>query len=49
MACWSKGMAGGYAGYRSIGLPADKHLCELKGQELRQRETGNFEQSREAF
>jgi hypothetical protein len=33
MACWSNGMAGGYAGYQSIELIADKHLSRLEGRE----------------
>jgi hypothetical protein len=33
MACWSKGMAGGYAGYQSNELIADKHLSKLEGRE----------------
>jgi hypothetical protein len=42
MACWSKGMAGGYAGYQSIESTADKHLSEVEGRGLRQRKTVSF-------
>lgn len=33
MACWSNGMAGGYAGYQNIELIADKHLSKLERRE----------------
>jgi hypothetical protein len=39
-------MAGGCAGYWSIGLIADKHLSELEGRVLRQRQTNDSKTSR---